>query len=164
MKKATVIAIAVLFAAVFCCFAETQTITLVAKVDKQYPQFVIRNNQTGETGSSVVYTTGEIARCDVRASFDIIQSTDSNGFNTTTFTVSATELKAATKRRVYSTDGVSIFLNGRSCGSEVSFSRSTTTAVAAGTSVASFEVIWPTDDSLVKAVYHASVTLTATVL
>ena len=79
MKKAMVIAIAVLITA-FCCFAETQTITLISKVDKQYPQFVIRNNQTGETGSSVVYTTGEIAKRDVRVSFDIIQSTDSNGF------------------------------------------------------------------------------------
>ena len=163
MKKAMVIAIAVLITA-FCCFAETQTITLISKVDKQYPQFVIRNNQTGETGSSVVYTTGEIAKRDVRASFDIIQSTDSNGFNAITFTVSATELKAAKKNKVYSTDGVSILLDGQSCGSEVSFERTTTAAVAAGTSVASFEVIWPTNDSLVKAVYQARVTLTATVL
>ena len=163
MKKAMVIAIAVLITA-FCCFAETQTITLISKVDKQYPQFVIRNNQTGETGSSVVYTTGEIAKRDVRASFDIIQSTDSNGFNTITFTVSATELKAARKNKVYSTDGVSILLDGQSYGSEVSFERTTATAVAAGTSVASFEVIWPTNDTLVKAVYQARVTLTATVL
>ena len=163
MKKAMVIAIAVLITA-FCCFAETQTITLISKVDKQYPQFVIRNNQTGETGSSVVYTTGEIAKRDVRASFDIIQSTDSNGFNTITFTVSATELKVARKNKVYSTDGVSILLDGQSCGSEVSFERTTATAVAAGTSVASFEVIWPTNDALVKAVYQARVTLTATVL
>ena len=163
MKKAMVIAIAVLITA-FCCFAETQTITLISKVDKQYPQFVIRNNQTGETGSSVVYTTGEIAKRDVRASFDIIQSTDSNGFNNITFTVSATELKAARKNKVYSTDDVSILLDGQSCGSEVSFERTTTTAVAAGTSVASFEVIWPTNDTLVKAVYQARVTLTATVL
>ena len=106
MKKAMVIAIAVLITA-FCCFAETQTITLVARVEKQYPQFVIRNNETGEIGSSVVYTTGQIAKRDVRASFDVIQSTDSNWFNTITFTVSATELKAAAKHKVYSTDGVS---------------------------------------------------------
>ena len=162
MKKAMVIAIAVLITA-FCCFAETQTITLVARVEKQYPQFVIRNNETGEIGSSVVYTTGQIARRDVRASFDVIQSTDSNGFNTITFTVSATELKAAAKHKVYSTDGVSIVLDGRSCGSEVSFERTTSTAVAAGTSVASFDVIWPTNEDLVKAVYQACITLTVVV-
>ena len=84
-------------------------------------------------------------------------------YGSSTFTVSATELKAAAKHKVYSTDGVSIVLDGKSCGSEVSFERTTSTAVAAGTSVASFDVIWPTNEDLVKAVYQACITLTVVV-
>ena len=53
-------------------------------------------------------------------------------------------------------------MNGVACGSEVSFTRMTVGAVAAGTVVESFEVIWPTNANLVDATYEACVVLTAT--
>ena len=163
MKKTMMIAVLILVA-VAACFAETHTITLVSRVEKLDPQFVIRNNETGETGASVVYTTGEIAKHDVRTSFDVIQSTDCNGRNSVLFTVSATELIAKANNRIYSTNGVSIQMDGQSFGSTVSFARTTVGAVAAGVTVSSFEVIWPTAAELVQAVYEARVTLTATAL
>ena len=163
MKKTMMIAVLILVAAA-CCFAETHTITLVSRVEKMDPQFVIRNNESGETGASVVYTTGEIARHDVCTSFDVIQSTDCNGRNTINFTVSATELRANVNGRVYSTKGVSILMDGQVYGNTVSFARNTVGAVAAGATVASFNVIWPTSAELVQAVYEARVTLTATAL
>ena len=163
MKKAMVMAIAVLVA-VFCCFAETHTITLVSRVEEQDARFVIVNRETGDSGSFVVYTTGEIAGHDVKTSFDIVQCTDCNVQNALSFTVSATELKAKVDNRSYSTNGVCIRMDGQSFGSTVSFTRITECAVKAGTTVASFSVIWPTDADLVDAVYEACVTLTATVL
>ena len=66
--------------------------------------------------------------------------------------------------QVYSTDGVSIEMDGVSFGSSVEFSRTTVGAVAAGTVAASFNVIWPTDASLVETTYTACVTLAATAL
>jgi len=54
-------------------------------------------------------------------------------------------------------------MNGRQYGSSVSFTRTTVGAVAAGTEVASFNVVWPTSADLVPATYEACVTLTATV-
>ena len=163
MKKTMMIAVLILVAAA-CCFAETHTITLVSRVEKQDAQFVIVNRETGASGASVVYTTGEIARHDVCTSFDVIQSTDCNGRNTINFTVSATELSANVNGRVYSTKGVSILMDGQSYGNTVSFERITDCAIAAGAAVASFEVIWPTSANLVDAVYEAVVTLTATAL
>lgn len=163
MKKAMVMAVAVLVAA-FCCFAETHTITIVSRVEKQEPRFIIVNPETGDAGASVVYTTGEISRRDVTTSFDIVQCTDCNGKNAVALTVSATELNARANNKVYSTDGVSIIMDGQSFGTTVSFTRITECAVKAGTTVASFSVIWPTDADLVDAVYEACVTLTATVL
>ena len=163
MKKTMMIAVLILVAAA-ACFAETHTITLVSRVEKMDPQFVIRNNESGETGASVVYTTGEIARHDVCTSFDVIQSTDCNGRNTINFTVSATELRANVNGKNYSTKGVSILMDGKSFGNTVSFARNTSGAVAAGATVASFNVIWPTSAELVQAVYEARVTLTATAL
>ena len=53
-------------------------------------------------------------------------------------------------------------MGGQSCGSEVSFTRDTVGAVAAGTVVDSFEVIWPTSAGLAEAVYEACVVLTTT--
>ena len=161
MKKTMMIAVLILVAAA-CCFAETHTITLVSKVEKMNPQFVIRNNETGAVGASVVYTTGEIAKHDVATSFDIIQNNDCNGVNTINFTVSATELKAVVDGKVYSTDGVSIVMDGRQYGSTVSFARNTNGAVAAGAVVGNFEVVWPTSANLANAIYQACVTLTTT--
>ena len=163
MKKTMMIAVLILVAAA-ACFAETHTITLVSRVEKMDPQFVIRNNESGETGASVVYTTGEIAKHDVATSFDIIQSTDCNGINAVCFTVSATELVARVNGKLYSTNGVSIVMDGQAYGNTVSFERTTTCAIAAGAVVGSFEVIWPTSANLVNATYEACVTLTATAL
>lgn len=160
MKKALLVLIMVMAAALL--FAETHTIVLVSRVEKKDAQFVIRNNETGAIGASVVYSTREIAKGDVSTSFDIIQSCDSNGIDTVNFKVSATELRAMVNGRLYSTNGVSILMNGRQYGSEVSFTRTTTGVVAAGTEVASFNVVWPTSAELVPATYEASVTLTAT--
>ena len=101
MKKTMMIAVLILVAAA-CCFAETHTITLVSRVEKQDAQFVIVNRETGKSGASVVYTTGEIARHDVSTSFDIVQSTDCNGINAVSFTVSATELVARVNGKKYS--------------------------------------------------------------
>lgn len=163
MKKMTVAMMMILVAAL-CCFAETHTITLVSRVEKLDAQYVIRNNETGATGASVVYTTGEIAKHDVRTSFDIIQSCDSNGYNSVLFTVSATELRAVVNNKLYSTQGVAILMDGVQFGSTVSFERNTVGCVAAGATVASFEVIWQSNANLVEAVYEACVTLTATAL
>ncbi|MBP5163306.1 MAG: hypothetical protein ILP16_10075 [Spirochaetales bacterium] len=80
------------------------------------------------------------------------------------FTVSATELQAKVGGKLYSTNGVQILMGGQSCGSEVSFTRTTVGAVAAGTVVEGFEVIWPTNANLVDATYEACVVLTATSL
>ena len=163
MKKMTVAMMMILVAAL-CCFAETHTITLVSRVEKLDAQYVIRNNETGATGASVVYTTGEIAKHDVRTSFDIIQSCDSNGYNSVLFTISATELRAVVNNKLYSTQGVAILMDGVQFGSTVSFERTTVGCVAAGATVASFEVIWQSNANLVEAVYEACVTLNATAL
>ena len=165
MKKMTVAMMMILVAAL-CCFAETHThtITLMSKVEKRDAQYVIRNSETGAIGESVVYTTDEIAKQDVRTSFDVIQSCDSNGVNMAQITVSATELRANVDGRVYSTDGVSISMGGRAFGSTVSFARQTVGYVAAGTVVESFEVVWPTSGNLVQATYEACVTLTTVAL
>ena len=160
MKKALLVLMMVLAAAVL--FAETHTIVLVSRVEKQDAQYVIRNNETGAIGASVVYSTEEIAKQDVGTSFDIIQSCDSNGINTVEFTVSATELQANVNGKLYSTKGVAIEMNGRQYGSQVIFTRTTVGVVAAGSAVASFNVIWPTSAELVEATYEACVTLTAT--
>ena len=160
MKKALLVLMMVLAAAVL--FAETHTIVLVSRVEKLDAQYVIRNNETGAVGASVVYSTEEIAKQNVGTSFDIIQSCDSNGINTVEFTVSATELQANVNGKLYSTNGVSIEMNGRQYGSQVSFTRTTVGVVAAGSAVASFNVVWPTSAELVEATYEACVTLTAT--
>ncbi len=163
MKKMTVAMMMILVAAL-CCFAETHTIVIVSKVEKVDAQYVIRNNETGAVGASVVYTTGEIAKHDVSTSFDIIHAIDCNGQNSVHFTVSATELRARVNGKSYSTNGVSILVDGQHHGEQVSFVRTTNCVVAAGEVVESFEVIWPTNANLVDAVYEACVTLTATAL
>ena len=163
MKKMTVAMMMILVAAL-CCFAETHTITLVSRVEKLDAQYVIRNNETGAVGASVVYTTGEIAKHDVRTSFDILQSCDSNGYNAISFTVEATELRAVVNNKLYSTEGVSILMDGVKFSNTVSFERTTVGCVEAGAVVASFEVVWQSNANLVDAVYEASVTLTATAL
>ena len=162
MKRAVLVLLMVLVAAV--CFAETHTITLVSRVEKVDAEYAIRNAETGKVGASVVYSTDEIAKADVRTSFDIIQINDSNAFGTVLLQVSATELTAKVDGKVYSTDGVAIRMNGTECGSEVSFVRYTAGATAAGAVVGSFEVEWPTSAELVEATYQACVTLTATTL
>ena len=162
MKRAVLVLLMVLVAAV--CFAETHTITLVSRVEKVDAEYAIRNAETGKVGASVVYSTDEIAKADVRTSFDIIQVNDSNAFGTVLLQVSATELTAKVDGKVYSTDGVAIRMNGTEFGSEVSFVRYTAGATAAGAVVGSFEVEWPTSAELVEATYQASVTLTATTL
>ncbi|MBQ2049087.1 MAG: hypothetical protein II493_01590 [Spirochaetales bacterium] len=101
MKKALLVLMMVLAAAVL--FAETHTIVLVSRVEKLDAQYVIRNNETGAIGASVVYSTKEIVKQDVNTSFDIIQSCDSNGINTVEFTVSATELQANVNGKLYGT-------------------------------------------------------------
>ena len=164
MKKMTVAMMMILVAALFCCFAETHTITLVSRVEKLDAQYVIRNNETGAVGASVVYTTKEIAKHDVTTSFDIIHRNDCNGYNAVDFTISATELKAKVDGKIYSTKGVSIHMDGQKMGHTFSFSRTTEGAISAGSIVASFEVIWPTSENLVQAVYEACITLTATSL
>jgi len=162
MKRAVLVLLMVLVAAV--CFAETHTITLVSRVEKVDAEYAIRNAETGKVGASVVYSTDEIAKADVRTSFDIIQVNDSNAFGTVLLQVSATELTAKVDGKVYSTDGVAIRMNGTEFGSEVSFVRYTAGATAAGAVVGSFEVEWPTSAELVEATYQACVTLTATTL
>ena len=163
MKKMMMTAMMILTAAL-CCFAATgtHTITLVSRVERQEARYVIRNAETGAAGASVVYCTDAISRQDVGTSFDIIQCNDSNGTNRVHFTVSATELQARVGGKLHSTKGVQILMGGQGFGSEVSFTRTTEGAVAAGTVVESFEVIWPTDASLVDAIYEACVVLTAT--
>ena len=165
MKKMMMTAMMILVAAA-CCFAynNTQTITLVSRVEKRDPMYIIRNNETGETGASVHYITEQIAEQDVCASFDILQSCDSNGVNMVGFKVCATELMAVVGGRVYSTGGVSIVIDGIGYGSTAEFVRTTVGAVAAGSVVESFEVIWSTDSQLVQASYMACVTLEATAL
>ena len=163
MKKMMTAMMMILVAAV-CCFAETHTITLISRVEKVDAQYVIRNNETGAIGESVVYSTDEIAKADVSTSFDVIQSRHCNGIQNTVFTVSATELVAVVDGRVYSTDGVSIVMDGQAFGSTVSFARQTVGYVAAGTVVESFEVIWPTSANLVDATYQANVTLATAAL
>ncbi|MBQ5365231.1 MAG: hypothetical protein IIU49_04085, partial [Spirochaetales bacterium] len=64
--------------------------------------------------------------------------------------------------KLYGTKGVAIEMNGRQYGSQVSFTRTTVGVVAAGSAVASFNVVWPTSADLVEATYEACVTLTAT--
>ena len=164
MMKKMMTAMMMILVAAACCFAETHTITLISRVEKVDAQYVIRNNETGAIGESVVYTTDEIAKADVRTSFDVIQSRHCNGIQNTVFTVSATELVAVVDGRVYSTDGVSIVMDGQAFGSTVSFARQTVGYVAAGSTVASFEVVWPTNQNLVQATYEACVTLTAVAL
>ena len=166
MKKMMMTAMMMILVAAACCFAgtSTHTITLISRVEKQDAQFVIRNAETEEAGASVVYCSDEIARQDVSTSFDIIQCNDSNCINSVAFTVSATELQARVGGKTYSTNGVQIVMGGVACGSEVSFTRTTVGAVAAGTAVESFEVIWQTNASLVEATYEACVILTATSL
>ena len=166
MKKMMMTAMMMILVAAACCFAgtSTHTITLISRVEKQDAQFVIRNAETGATGASVVYCSDEIARQDVSTSFDIIQCNDSNGINSVAFTVSATELKAKVAGKTYSTNGVQIVMGGVSFSSEVSFTRTTVGAIAAGSVVDSFEVIWPTNSNLVDATYEACVVLTATSL
>ena len=165
MKKMMTAMMMILVAAA-CCFAETHThrITLVSRVEKRDAQYVIRNNETGAVGESVVYSTDEIAKADVRTSFDVIQSCESNGVDMAQITVSATELVANVNGRAYSTDGVQISMGGKVFGSSVSFARQTVGYVAAGSTVASFEVVWPTNQNLVQATYEACVTLTAVAL
>ncbi len=162
MKKMMMIAMMILTAA--CCFAGTYTITLISKVEKVDAQYVIRNAETGAIGESVIYSTDEIAKQDVRTSFDVIQSCYSNGIQNVAFTVSATELKANVGGRAYSTDGVSIVMDGKVFGSTVSFARQTSGVVSAGATVASFEVVWPTSADLVDATYQANVTLATAAL
>ena len=164
MMKRMMTAMMMILVAAACCFAETHTITLISRVEKVDAQYVIRNNETGAVGESVVYTTDEIAKADVRTSFDVIQSCESNGVNMAQITVSATELVANVNGRAYSTDGVQISMGGKVFGSSVSFARQTVGYVAAGTVVESFEVIWPTSENLVQATYEACVTLTAVAL
>ena len=165
MKKMMTVLMMILVAAA-CCLAETHThtITLISRVEKQDPRYVIRNNETGEMGASVMYITDEIADQDVRASFDIVQSCCSNGINRVNFTVSATELVAFVGGQVYSTYGVDIEVGGTGYGSSVEFTKTTVGPVSAGTVAASFDVIWPTSENLVQATYTACVTLSTTAL
>ncbi len=160
MKKMMTVAMMILVAA--CCFAGTFKITLLSRVEKMDPQFVIRNTETGASGASVVYITDEIAKGDVRTGFDVIQSTNSNGVNIVDFTVSATELVARVGGRTYSTEGAGIVIDGVNHGAVAQFTRATVGAVAAGAVVESFEVVWPTSAALVQATYEACVTLSAT--
>ena len=166
MKKRMMMIAMMILVAVACCFAETRTytITLLSRVEKKDAQYVIRNSETGAIGESVVYSTDEIAKGDVRTSFDIIQSCESNGVNMAQFTVSATELKANVNGKSYSTDGVLIVMDGQGFGSSVSFTRSTFGYIAAGTVVEGFEVVWPTSADMVQATYEACVTLTTVAL
>ena len=166
MMKKMMTAMMMILVAAACCFAETHThkITLVSRVEKRDAQYVIRNSETGAIGESVVYCTDEIAKGDVRTSFDVIQSRHCNGIQNTVFTVSATELVAVVDGTVYSTDGVSIVMDGQAFGSSVSFARQTVGYVAAGSTVASFEVVWPTNANLVDATYQANVTLATAAL
>ena len=162
MKRAVLVLLMVLVAAV--TFAETQTITLVSRVEKVDAKYAIRNAETGKIDSSIIYSTEEISKNDVRTSFDIIQVNDSNAFGSVLLQVSATELTARVAGKTYSTNGVSIEMDGVQYGSSVSFVRFVNGASAAGSVVGSFDVAWPTSAELVEATYQACVTLTATAL
>ena len=164
MTKKMIATLILVLAVLACCFAETHTIVLVSRVERTEAQYVIRNRENGQIGSSVVYSTEEIAKQDVRTSFDIIQSNDSNWGRTVEFRISATELKAKVDGKTYSTEGVEIVMDGQVYGSSVEFARTFEGAVAAGTEVGSFEVVWKSNASLVDATYEASITLTATAL
>ncbi|MBO4279978.1 MAG: hypothetical protein J5891_09275, partial [Spirochaetales bacterium] len=78
--------------------------------------------------------------------------------------ISATELVARENGKVYSTEGVSIKMDGVSYGSSFSFNRVMDRAYAAGTEVGSFEVEWNTNANLIDATYEACITLVATAL
>ena len=165
MKKMMTVMMMILVA-VACCFAgtHTHTITLISRVEKQEPEYAIRNHETGETGASVLYITDEIAKQDVGTSFDIVQICHSNCFSEVQFTVSATELIAKVDGKVYSTNGVDIVKDGVSYGSRIEFTETTVGLVEEGTVVASFAVNWPTDSNLVQASYTACITLETTAL
>ncbi|MBR4120789.1 MAG: hypothetical protein IKT95_03435 [Spirochaetales bacterium] len=165
MKKMMTVMMMILVAAA-CCLAgaHTHTITLISRVEKQKPEYAIRNHETGETGASVLYITDEIAKQDVGTSFDILQVCHSNCFSEVKFTVSATELIAKVDGKVYSTKGVDIVKDGVSYGSRIEFTETTVGLVEEGTVVASFAVNWPTDSNLVQASYTACITLETTAL
>ena len=165
MKKMMTVMMMILVAAA-CCLAgtHTHTITLISRVEKQEPEYAIRNHETGETGASVLYITDEIAKQDVGTSFDIVQICHSNCFSEVQFTVSATELIAKVDGKVYSTNGVDIVKDGVSYGSRIEFTETTVGLVEEGTVVASFVVNWPTDSNLVQASYTACITLETTAL
>ena len=113
MIKRMMIAMMILVAAA-CCFAatHTHTIYLISTVEKLDAQYVLRNNETGAMGASVHYITEEISKQDVRTSFDIVQSCNSNGYNNVRLTVEATELVAKVNGKTCSTSGVSIIRDG----------------------------------------------------
>ena len=163
MKKMAVVIMMALIAAL-CCFATTHTIVLISTVEKTDAQYVIRNNETGAMGASVIYSTSAISRQNVSTSFSIIQSNNSNSRSTVNFAISATELVARENGKVYSTEGISIKMDGVSYGSSFSFNRVMDRAYAAGTEVGSFEVEWNTNANLIDATYEACITLVATAL
>lgn len=161
MRRKLLFALLIVLLSMTFAWAETQTqiIYLVSVVTRTYPQFTLRNCETGEIGLSQVYSTSKISEGDVRTDFDIIQTNNSNYRGFVNFSISATELTAMVHGRIYSTEGVSIFANGIQYGSEASFERMYTGSVKAGATVECFEVIWKTSAFLRKGEYQAQITL-----
>lgn len=162
MIKKLLVLVLIAFAtmASLCAMEETFTIYLVSVVKAQQPQFILRNTETGAIGQSVTYSTTEIARSNVRTSFEILQSNDSNYRGTIHFAISASELVSYSNGKEYRTDGVRINLNGQKDQSSNAFAFAYTQNIKAGEVIASFDVIWETNPNLVSANYQSLVTLT----
>ncbi len=162
MKKPALILLMILTAAVLC--AETHTITLVSRVEKNDATYAVRSKETGRTDASVIYSTEEIPQADVRTFFDILRFNGGGPSRPVLIQISATELTARCGGKTYSTAGVSIGMDGIRHGSSVSFMEDPGPAESAVSVVGSFDVLWPTAPDLVPAVYQAGITITATVL
>lgn len=162
MRKAMMVLVFAVLA-LTCAFAETYTIILVSRVELEMPSYMLRNTETGEMGKSIIYSTSEITKGDVRTGFQIIQTNDSNYRGSIRFTVEATELAAKVDGKVYSTSGVQILMNGTECGDRVEFAKQYFGATRAeGMVVENFEVIWKGDCELAPSTYQAAITMTNT--
>lgn len=138
---------------------KTYTIILVSVVDRVQPQFAIRNAETGAIGQSVVYNTSKIADADVRTSFDIIQTNDSNYRGTVHMDITASELVSYDNGTEYRTKGVMILANGIENAAKVCFNYELTRNTKAESVVSTFDVIWTTNENLINANYQAVVTI-----
>ena len=164
MKKLTMIMTILMAVTIASAYAvtNTSTIVLVSVVNEVKPQYVLRNTETGEMGSTVVYSTDAITEGDVKTSFEVVQSNNSNYRGNVELTISATELMAKVEGKLYSTEGVAIMMNWNNLVNRANVNVEYTSTVKAGTVINAFDVIWTTNTNLVTATYEAAVTLNYT--